>query len=58
MYVDLPEKLARELNKIDWLKVPETDINLLILFGLPYLKKKGYLKMNEVNNEAKKKQSK
>lgn len=46
MKIDIPDKLAIELNKINWPAVPESDINILIKFGLPYLKAKGYLKKN------------
>lgn len=44
MKIDLPEKLAVELNKIEWQKVKPADLNLLIAIGLPLLKRKGYLK--------------
>lgn len=42
--IELPEKLANELDKIDWGKVKDKDLDLLILIGLPFLKKKGLLK--------------
>lgn len=50
MKIDLPEKLAVELDKINWEKVSKTDLDLLIIVGLPLLKRKGYLK-EELHNE-------
>ncbi len=47
MIIDLPERLAVELEKIDWHKVKDTDLNLLIKFGVPFLKGRGYLKTNQ-----------
>ncbi len=50
MKIELPEKLAIELNKIDWSKVPDKDINFLIKIGIPYLQLKGYLKKESKTN--------
>ena len=47
--VEVPDKLGRELDKIDWSKVKQFDLDLLITIGLPYLKNKGYLKKTEEN---------
>lgn len=59
MFVEVPEKLGVQLNLINWDKVSEQEINLLIKFGLPYLKHKGYLKQNKevTTNEHIKKDS-
>ncbi|MEW6508380.1 MAG: hypothetical protein AB1432_11600 [Bacteroidota bacterium] len=59
MKIDIPNKLAIELNKIDWHKVKENDIDILIKFGLPFLQAKGYLKNNSevTNNEHTKENS-
>lgn len=43
--VDLPEKLADELKNINWEKVTDKDIDVLIKIGVPYLKIKGYYKI-------------
>jgi len=51
MKIDLPERLAIELNKIDWRKVQDQDLNLIIKIGVPLLERKGYLKTNEGNNQ-------
>jgi hypothetical protein len=48
----LPEKLAIELNKVNWEKVSPTEIFLLINFGLPYLEKKGKLKDEKAQKES------
>lgn len=45
--VDLPEKLAEELKNIDWQKVSKFDIDALIMFGVPYLKRRGYYKIKK-----------
>ncbi len=52
MLVDLPERLAKELDKIDFERVKESDLDLIIKIGIPLLKKKGYLKQTtkEVHN--------
>ena len=50
MKIDLPQKLAVELEKIDWRKVKEIDLALLIAVGLPLLKRKGYLKEEKKTN--------
>ena len=49
MLIDLPEKLATELEKINWQKVKDFDLELLIAVGLPLLKRKGYLKEEKKN---------
>jgi hypothetical protein len=50
--IELPEALAIELEKIDWTKVKQSDLSLLIKFGLPFLKRRGVLKdeKKEKNN--------
>jgi len=50
MKVDLPDRLAIELQKIDWQKVKDFDLELLIAVGLPLLKRKGYLKEEKKRN--------
>lgn len=41
--VQVPESLARELERIDWDKVPDSVIAMFKSF-IPMLKAKGYLK--------------
>jgi hypothetical protein len=43
-FVELPIKLADALEKVEWLKVSNKEVDLLIKIGLPFLKQKGYLK--------------
>lgn len=52
MFIDLPDKLAVELNKIDWDRVKEHDLSMLIKFGVPFLKAKGYLKTSEGDKKS------
>jgi hypothetical protein len=59
MFIDLPDRLAIELKRIDWQKVKDQDLNLIIKIGVPLLERKGYLKTNKGNklNEHTKKNS-
>jgi hypothetical protein len=47
MLVDLPEKLATALERIDWSRVTDKDLNVLVKIGIPFLEIKGYLKNNK-----------
>ena len=41
--VEVPEQLAELIMKINWKKVTERDINLLVFFAEQFLEKKGLL---------------
>ncbi|MEW6006460.1 MAG: hypothetical protein AB1695_14245 [Stygiobacter sp.] len=45
--IELPEQLANELKNINWERVTELDIKLLIEFARPFLKLKGIYKQKE-----------
>ena len=50
MLIDLPEKLATALKRVNWERVKERDIDFLIKIGIPYLDLKGYLKKENKTN--------
>jgi|UPI0002FB899C hypothetical protein len=46
-YVKVPEILAKEIKKIDWEKIPDSEILFIFTLGTALLKKKGYMKNEE-----------
>jgi len=48
--VEVPEKLKELIERINWKKVNEKDINLLIFFSEQFLEKKGLLYEEEKKN--------